>query len=445
MAVFDKHGYIVLNVVRDYGVSENNADNYSNLAALMASPYRTEIVGEAGKTYILSKPIYGTEKYVKFAGTWKIKDGIIVSLTHDFTNGTNTLQLTNAATYFIVGNHVSISDDDRAIQGGGTGQTRRESRSFIITDITGDIITFDTNTNVGFSVSKNAKIGHTQNVLIYDNVDKFVIDGNCTFDGNKSNQYDVEPVFTTSGENDKMGCGISIYNSDDWEVRDGVKLQNCLLHGAAINYVYRGKFLATDISAIHDKGILVRHAYDCEFDDLVVDNVEFEDAITMYDTAVRCKIRRLKATNCGRSGIVDNDHNTNCEIEDCNIDTYGYAYSLMNTTTIFKGVNIFKSTGQFRYGASRRQVFRAYLIKNATIDLNGAKITGGKDGLAGLHIQSCENIKVKNAEVYEVSSDYAACYASSLVTTNAYFENINVHDNVCDNYGNDVNTTLIIT
>ena len=65
--------------------------------------------------------------------------------------------------------------------------------------------------------------------------------------------------------------------------------------------------------------------------------------------------------------------------------------------------------------------------------------------MAGLHISSCGNIKIKNAEVTEVSSDYAACYASSLVSTNAYFENINAHDNFVQDFSNDANTTLIIT
>lgn len=55
----------------------------------------------------------------------------------------------------------------------------------------------------------------------------------------------------------------------------------------------------------------------------------------MYDTAVRGLIENCKFENFGRYGVVDNDHNANIVVRNCNADGEGCAYSLMHKTTTF--------------------------------------------------------------------------------------------------------------
>lgn len=441
----DVHGYVIVESsnAKTYGLDNLAADNRAAIQAAIDAPYRNVVVGTIGETYTVAQKLLGkANKTLVNFGEIKIRDGVVVNLTHDMPANSNTLQLTGAEDYFKANDDVSLTDNNRIVQGGGSGQTRREARSSTILSVVGDIITFTETCAVGFTVAANARIGHTQSVFVNDNFDKFKITGPGTINGNKQNQLDVEPVFFQGGENDKQGCGVVIYNADDC-VLEEVTIKDNLLHDVALNYTYRTKFKNNlTLSGAHDKNALVRHSYDFHFKNTRFKDADYEDSVAMYDTAVRGLIEECSFENFGRYGVVDNDHNADIIIRNCTADGEGCAYSLMHKTTTFEGVNTFKSKGIFRHGASNRPAFRVYLVKTHVQDLNGVTIIGGGSNYCGLNIASCENVEIKNAIVKDMTAP--ACLATSLVPTTATFRNITFENCVEPLYSNDANTTLIV-
>lgn len=441
----DVHGYVIVESsnAKTYGLDHLAVDNRAAIQAAIDAPYRNVVIGTVGEVYTVAQKLIGkANKTLIVLGEIKIKNGTTVNLTHDMPINSNTLTLTGASTYFVAGDDVSITDNNRIVQGGGSGQTRREARSSTILSVVGDLITFTETCAVAFTVAANARIGHTQSVLVNDNFDKFKITGPGTINGNKQNQLDVEPVFFQGGENDKQGCGVVIYNADDC-VLEEVTIKDNLLHDVALNYTNRTiiqKNLVAD--GAHDKNLLIRHTYDFVIKDSTFRNADYEDSITMYDTAVRGLIENCSFEGFGRYGVVDNDHNANIIIRNCTADGEGTAYSLMHKTTTFEGVNTFKSKGMFRHGTSNRPVFRVYLVKTHVQDLAGVTLIGGGSEYCGLNIGACENVEVKNAVVKDMSQP--ACLATSLVATTATFRNITIENCVEPLYSNDVNTTLIV-
>lgn len=441
----DVHGYVIVESsnAKTYGLDHLASDNRAAIQAAIDAPYRNVIIGTAGETYTIAQKLTGkANKTLVVLGEIKIKNGVIVNLTHDMPINSNTLTLTGASTYFAAGDDVSITDNNRIVQGGGSGQTRREARSSTILSVVGDLITFTETCAVAFTVAANARIGHTQSVIVNDNFDKFKITGLGMINGNKANQLDVEPVFFQGGENDKQGCGVVIYNADDC-VLEEVTIKDNLLHDVALNYTNRTiiqKNLILD--GAHDKNILIRHTYDFVIKDSTFKNADYEDSIAMYDTAVRGLIDNCKFENFGRYGVVDNDHNADIIIRNCTADGEGTAYSLMHKTTTFEGVNTFKSNGIFRHGASNRPVFRVYIVKTHVQDLAGVALIGGGNEYCGLNIAACENVEVKNAIVKNMTAP--ACLATSLVPTTATFRNITIENCTEPLYSTDANTTLIV-
>lgn len=441
----DVHGYVIVESsnAKTYGLDHLAVDNRAAIQAAIDAPYRNVVIGTIGETYTIAQKLTGkANKTLVVLGEIKIKNGVTVNLTHDMPINSNTLTLTGASTYFAAGDDVSVTDNNRIVQGGGSGQTLRIVELLASLRVVGDLITFTETCAVGFTVAASARIGHTQSVIVNDNFDKFKITGPGIINGNKANQLDVEPVFFQGAENDKQGCGVVIYNADDC-VLEEVTIKDCLLHNVALNYTYRPIFEKNLIlSGAHDKNVLVRHTYDFYFKNTRFVSADYEDSVAMYDTAVRGVIEECSFEDFGRYGVVDNDHNADITIKNCSGYGEGCAYSLMHKTTKFEGINTFRFKGIFRHGASNRPGFRVYLVKNHVQDLTGVTLIGEGNALCGLNIGACENVEIKNATVKNMTQP--ACLATSLVLTTATFRNITIENCTAPLYSNDVNTTLVV-
>lgn len=324
-------GFLIINIT-DFGASpgETPENNFSAIQSALSSEYLGIAFGNTGETYLISQPIYiPSNKKIIINCTLKIKDGSTALVTSNVNAGSNNFNVDHPE-YFKVGEWIGITDD---VQFEGYGTLRGSTGQ--ITDITGNTITFDSVCSYNYLTSENAKVGHTQSVIILEDVNNVLITGNGIINGNRYLQEQIHPVRNIAViEDQRAGCGIVVYKCENITL-ESVTIRDSLLHNISIN-VNNGteNYDNTNIKIKgiktyngHDKNILIRNIDGCSIEDIITDGATWEDGLIFYAYCKNITVDGAVLTNNGRAGLYWNSQS--CDgLEANNVSTSGNLYGL---------------------------------------------------------------------------------------------------------------------
>lgn len=287
-------------------VGDGLIDNAEAIQAAVDSEYNYITIGQGLEdVYIISKPInVPSYKTVEIHGTVKIQDGHQDLLLADVAIGATSVTVSGASTKYYPGQQVCISGTNRAIQGGGTGQTRRTASAMTILSVAGNTITFTEPLDYAYTTAQAATIGHCQSVFIVQDSVNVVFRGKGIVDQNKANQYDIEPV-TVSGtiaEAVKFGCAITLNDSENINV-EGITAQNSVLHNLHAKYV--DHLTVDDFTTLdaHDKNILLWFCNNFHITNVTTIGAVYEDGLILHNENHNGFIDNIYMKNCNRAGL----------------------------------------------------------------------------------------------------------------------------------------------
>ena len=246
-------------------------------------------------------------------GEIKLADGNIRPLLANLSNGATTTTVTDAGTYFKVGQRIVISDDNQPVNGGGAWKTRKVGQTNVITDITGNTITFQ-NTfsnwfNGGVTTAANARIAQANNILILDGVSNVLIFGNGILNGNKANQFNIAGAnFNRTAEDLYSSCGLTFNNASNLKIFGNLTIRDFVLHGistsapsgtTSTNCLIQG----VTIDGVVDKSIAGLRLLNSLIDNCKALNGVDEGEIVMYNGCKNVIISNIFASNNRRYGV----------------------------------------------------------------------------------------------------------------------------------------------
>lgn len=371
--------------VENFGaVGDGEVNDWQAIQDAVDSSYGTILLNG---NYSVSRPvIVPSNKTLVINGTVKMQAGVISSLAANFSIGSNTVQVTGASTKYFVGQQVCINDNNSTLANDGTGQTKRYASSFFITNVSGDTITLDQNTDINYTTAAGAKIGHCQSVFLVDGKNNVTIKGFGTIDQNKSAQYECEPItvnITPLVEEVRFGVGISINNAVNTTL-EGISVINGILHNIQFKNCVR--IYANNIISQngHDKNILLWYCRDFNFSNIITKGADFGDGIYMHNDCYNGTLKNVDIEDCGRYGLGIGIAAYDVFVSDVvvkNCGTSGY-FSRANKID----VRNFKSIG----GGVRRYITTAqplFLIDRITESSFAADIREPGNAATGISIQ----------------------------------------------------------
>ncbi len=235
-------------------VGNGTTDNYATLQSIV-NTYAGSVIQIGRSTndvYLISRQIsLPSNTRLIINGTIKLKATTEQPILTTVTNGSTTVDVTNASTLFVVGERIVISSDTQPINGGGAWKTRKVGKTNVIQSIAGNTITFTTAfQNIlgtgSFTPGDNAKIASAEGAFRIDGVSNISITGNGVLDGNISNRYNVAGAIAgVAGDEDlQSNVGILTNNSTDINIQGtGGKLtiKDFIMHGIATSLVTTAK------------------------------------------------------------------------------------------------------------------------------------------------------------------------------------------------------------
>ena len=455
--IVDHLGYICLNNpnanIKAFGANAENDDNHTEITNTFNSNYRVVIIGDStDEIYRFYKVLNGvSNKTIVNKSEIKICDGVELPLEADAFIGENSTSITNASNYFKVGQVVGLTDDNRAIEGGGNGKTRREAQPLMITDITENVISFNYNFAFDYLTSRNAKIGHIQSTLAFEGCSNFKLINLGVIDGNKSNQMYAEPNARDMGSqvsqyvwsSFKGGTSLLTKDCQYFEVSYG-EICNALVTNhwcfSSKNFVFK----KIDYHDSIDKNLLffgdnTAKNLDGEVIDCKFRNSEYEDGISNYNFIERVKYIRPYVVTCGRFGILSNSSALDIEIEDATVINCGIAFYGYSNGVTWKGNNYLQGAGRYSKLPSTKKP--AVML----IDRNSGKLENCHIDLV---IKDTNLINVSNCDQWELNNlllDYTndiALKMTSPTPMTLTLKNSTLRGNAT-NYSLDANSTLI--
>jgi polygalacturonase len=313
--------------VKNYGAVADGSTDDSTSIQNAVDNNDVVIIGQKDETFLLSKPInLNSGNRIIINGTVKVQDANIRDLTSDASSGQPTISVANASDYFEAGQWVCVSDDDRPLAGGGIGGNRDHNTGdgLKILSVTSTTITFTTNLLYSYTTDANAKVGHLQSCFIADTVSDVAIFGNGTIDGNRANQYNIEPIEIDASEELRAGCCIVAESSSDVKI-DGLTLKDGGLHNLCLRTV--DNFRITNIYSYnaHDKSVLLFDATNGFCENIFAKDSIYEDGVLLYAQNERIILNNIRCIDNPRYGFDVNASSkyitvTNCQCEGNGID-----------------------------------------------------------------------------------------------------------------------------
>lgn len=323
--VFNRH----VIMVTDYGaIGDGVFDNYSIIQALIAAFPGKRIIVPSEGTFLVSKPLTPVANtLLNVYGELIIEAANIRDLTANASIGQSQLSVANADQYFKAGQWIAISDNNKAVNGGGAWKTRKVADGNYITSVTSTQINLRTPLISNFTTAASAKVGQAQSVILVDGVNNVKILGSGTINGNRANQFNVAPLHESGiaeGESVRQHCGISAHTVTNLEI-DGVRVINSALHGVSLKNVSNASLRRFHIENTMDKSILGFNLTDAEISSGKILTSVDEDGVSMYGGNSRVLISNVRAEGCRRYGftvIGTAGLNTNTDIRFVNIQSH---------------------------------------------------------------------------------------------------------------------------
>lgn len=281
--------------VDDYGaVGDGVTDNYSVLQGIINDNTGSVIkIGRgASDVYLISRQInLPSGTILQINGTIKLKNADIRPILTTVTNGSTSVDVTNAGTYFSVGERVILSDDNQPVNGGGAWKTRKVGVTNTIQSIVGNTITF-INAFSGIlgsgsiTAAANGKIATAEGMFLIDGVSDVIITGNGILDGNLSNRWNVAgAVFNQTTEDLDSNVGIALNNCDDITI-EGVngklRIQNFVMHGISTSVQFNEPVVSNRV---------------------IIDSIKFDGSV---DKAIAgLALKNFRISNCENINGID--------------------------------------------------------------------------------------------------------------------------------------------
>ena len=287
------------------GVAGTNDAAVCNTALALGGS--TEFFGDLK----LNLPLLPVENgHIITHGELKICDAITSLLTNDAIIGTPTLEVADGS-IFLVGMHAVVTDNSK-----GTFNGKHNANGGIITDITGNTITIDTNLPASYSVAQNGIVTCCNPVFYLPSVDNVSISGvnSGSLNGNFVNQHPCYALDPVRGET-AYDTGISSVGSNNIRIRDlsihhfsgnGISLEwgdyhvirdviaysnndkNIAIHGSSGGTFSTGHSISgckTYLSTYED-GIMFHHYVS---DSVISDCISYSNTRYGYMTGTGCK------------------------------------------------------------------------------------------------------------------------------------------------------------
>lgn len=302
-------------------------DNYAILQYLINTyPGRPIIIGRSvGEVFILSRQLTGpSTTRIVVGGELKMKDANIRPILTTISNGTITVTVANASTYFSVGERVKFWDDNQPINGGGIWKTRLVAKSNTILSIVGDQITLSLAfANIlgsgSITPAANGKIATAEGMFLFTDVTDIVVSGNGILNGNFANRANVAAAIATiTGDEDlRSEIGIAfnnVTNSAVEGVAGKLRIKDFIMHGVATSLTTTAfsdnvnfKDLIFDGSV--DKAIAGVNLINSTISDCQNINGRDEGEIILYNGCHHVTLNNIISKNNRRYGVASTGQN----------------------------------------------------------------------------------------------------------------------------------------
>lgn len=304
-------------------------DWYAVQKAIDTKVGQTVYIGKNTQTYFLSKPLHltsannGTTIVLKC--TLKVANGDSVFLTTNLDSLGNSFEVADASG-FQVGQWLGVTDDESVYK--NYNRENRYGYTQKIVDITGNQITMALHSPFGCLVSRNARAGLVQSVIILDSCSNITIMGNGVIDGNgrNANQIKIHPVSQFLGEQWWAGIGITARDCNNITI-DGLTFKDGEMHNLAFTETDWGQRGCNTISVSNVelynarmKNILFRGSTNISLSNIYSHNARWEEGIMFYTSNSNATLSNITIHDCGRHGLGINDGNRN--ISGTNIISY---------------------------------------------------------------------------------------------------------------------------
>ena len=309
--ILDAEGYIKTYLYDDLG---GDADaNFTYLQGILNSGNLT-VSGSKYDVYAISQPLIPVAgRTITINTELRPKKATIVNLTANVLVGDTVINV-DSVVGFNIGEWIAISDNLLPVQG---SQTRRVASSGRITNVGATTITIHSGSKYAITAASGGKLGHCQSVILIDTVNNVTTSGSGIINGNKDNQYDVEPVSTNGVEEVRMGCCITNVLGNDIKFLGNsskLELKNAVMHGV----VMMGRLQASGIPQInvtgcevgniyshhnHDKNGLALATNGLYLHDYLGESAMWEDGFTFYTQNTNFVINNVVTVNNYRAGL----------------------------------------------------------------------------------------------------------------------------------------------
>lgn len=303
--------------VKNYGaVADGVTDDF---AAIQDAIDNNDIViiGDKNETFLISQPLFlNDNNKLIINGTLKIKNGTEVLLTADVEVDDTRLYVASVSGYN-VGEYIVVTDDLNVVTTGGRDVPMGDSKP--ISAIGADYLDFASPMIKAYLVSENGYVGHHQSCVVAYQVDDIRIMGTGIIDNNESNQSYIDPlqIYESSYiESGIAGMCISVMEVENIEV-SGLELKNSILHNMGLYDVTKFKLFDINSTYAHDKNFVCRKCTWGSFDNIYINESQFEDGITLYSNNYHINISNILARSCPRGGIIVNPYNHSINISNC--------------------------------------------------------------------------------------------------------------------------------
>jgi len=352
----DSDGYLLtkLTDIKHFGVKSSNTDEENTALIQRAVKYayhNSLTFGSSGETYIITQPILlESYKTYQIDSTLKLKNATVVYLTSDYVAGDDHVHVTST-TGFNIGEWVSITADDKP----KNYPLGKYGICFWITNIdrNNNIIYFDATRGASsiynFTVSNNARLGHTQNILLADTKTDITLTGSGLLDGNYLNQSGINACLPNVSwfEEHKASSCVTFWCCNNINI-EGLDIDNPLRFTGGLRHNinctgYDNSNRTTNVHAqylestyAYNKNFLIRYCTGVIIEDYVGNDAVCEDGLMFYLHNIDCEAYRIECKRNGRCGIGWNGAQSgNLTVEDIVTENNVYAgfYSSCDNVT----------------------------------------------------------------------------------------------------------------
>lgn len=246
--------------------------------------------------YLISGALYPREgQELRIDGTLRLADAFVSGLAQDVAAGAERVRVTDV-TGFRVGQWVVLVDDDST--GWNLHETRVRGDCGRIVAIEGDSVQLSGGLNLGYRVSRGARLATHSSVILIDGSSRVKLTGRGVIDANKSGHLDVRPMVLRGcgvrqsgriggdgGEEIRAGCGVASTGRPyalEHIVIENLTVRNASEHNICLVGTRYARVEGTVCERARDKNITLLDSCDVRVVGNIAADSEHEDGIMLH-------------------------------------------------------------------------------------------------------------------------------------------------------------------